>query len=409
MESFLRLLADGKLDLAALVSHRFPVENAVAAYDLITGKQQQPYLGVLIEYEQAHSEATPRLELVSRAGHTSEQANVRVGVLGAGGFAKGVLIPALKRTSGTQLIGLCASSGARAHTPARKFGFEFCTTDEEDIYSNPSINTVVIATRHHLHAGQVIRALEAGKNVFCEKPLCLTEGELQNIQSKYARARRGLNLMVGFNRRFAPMAVRMKAFLGQAGGPFSMHYRVNAGSLPADHWLLDPEQGGGRILGEACHFVDLLSFLSGAVPVAVQARRLTAAGSEDIVSSIEFNDGSLGTISYISRGDRAFSKERVEVFGGGCVAVLDDFRSLDLVRHGKRKSFRSWMRQDKGHAAEWHAFADCIQSGSPSPISFDEIVSSTLATIRILDSLRSGQLTRVTFEVPTNVRAPLVS
>jgi predicted dehydrogenase len=215
--------------------------------------------------------------------------------------------------------------------------------------------------------------------------------------------------MVGFNRRFAPMAVRIKAFLAQAGGPFTMHYRVNAGALPADHWLSDPEQGGGRILGEACHFVDFLSFLAGATPVAVRAQSPDASGSEDMVASIEFDDGSLGTISYLCRGDRAFSKERVEVFGAGCVAVLDDFRCLELVRHGKRKSYRSWLRQDKGHTAEWRAFSDCIVSASPAPISFEEIVASTLATIRILDSLRSGQLAKVSFDIPNSLRAPLVS
>ena len=158
------------------------------------------------------------------------------------------------------------------------------------------------------------------------------------------------------------MIQQMRAFLIQADGPFTMHYRVNAGPLPAYHWINDPEQGGGRILGEMCHFVDLLSFLCSASPVVVQARGVTSPGGQDVVASIEFEDGSLGTISYLCNGDRTFSKERVEVFGFGCVAVLDDFRRLELVRHGKKQSFHSWLRQDKGHAAGWHAFADVHHS-----------------------------------------------
>jgi predicted dehydrogenase len=255
-----------------------------------------------------------------------------------------------------------------------------------------------------------VRALECGKHVFCEKPLCLTEQELDAIRQAYSRNGWECRLMVGFNRRFAPMAQRMKSFLAEAGGPFTMHYRVNAGSLPNDHWINDPEQGGGRILGEACHFVDFLAFLCGALPVSVHARSVSSLGNnQDVVVSVEFDDGSLGTFSYLCSGDRAFSKERVEVFGAGCVAVLDDFRQLELVRHGKKKSFRSRLLQDKGHAAEWQGFSECIQSRQPAPIPFTEIVASTLATIRIADSLRSGQAEEVSLQSLNRLSAPLVS
>jgi predicted dehydrogenase/threonine dehydrogenase-like Zn-dependent dehydrogenase len=395
MEAFLQLLADGKLELEPLITHRFPIENAVAAYDLITREKGLPYLGVLIQYGDEAAECSRRLQLVPKRGavlkeNQSDPTQVRVGVLGAGNFAQGILIPALKRDPGTKLGGLCASTGGRSRSVAVKVGFEFCTTDEDQIYSDQSISTVVIATRHHLHASQVVRGLAAGKHVFCEKPLCLNEEDLRKIQMAHAGASR--YLMLGFNRRFAPMAVRMKQFLANVGGPFTMHYRVNAGPLPADHWINDPEQGGGRILGEVCHFVDFLSFLSGGAPVAVQARGIPLeGGDQDVVVSLEFTDGSLGTITYVCRGDRAFSKERVEVFGSGCIAVLDDFRRLDLVRRGTKNSFRSWLRQDKGHTAEWEAFAACIRSGGPAPIPFDEIVASTLATIRIADSLRAAR------------------
>jgi predicted dehydrogenase/NADPH:quinone reductase-like Zn-dependent oxidoreductase len=425
MEAFLNLLADGKVDVKPLITHSFAIENAGAAYELITGKTEEPHLGVVITYPKGKAallakdarngapafgseEISSRLELISRRAGSSREGRARVGVLGAGNFAQGVLIPAIK-AAGAQMVGMCASGGARAKTSADKFGFEFCTTDEEEIYSDASINTVAIATRHHLHAAQVMRALECGKNVFCEKPLCLTEEELEKIERAYSRRSGELRLMVGFNRRFAAMAGMMKEFISQASGPFAMLYRVNAGLLPKDHWIEDPEQGGGRILGEVCHFVDFLSFLCGAPATAVSARSLTSTSGQDVIVSLEFGDGSAGTISYLCSGDRAFSKERVEVFGGGSVAVLDDFLRLELVRQGRKMSTRSWLKQDKGHAAEWKAFCESIQSGGPAPIVFEEIAASTRATIRILDSLRSGHQLQVEQERLSTISAPLVS
>ena len=404
MEAFLQLLADGKINLGLLITHRFPITNALDAYELISGRQSEPSLGILLEYE--HTQPEPRrLELVSTKKATSGQ--LRVGLLGAGNFVNTVLGPAMKQDRETRLAGVCASNGSRAKSLANKMGFEFCTSDDSQIFGDPSINTVVITTRHHLHAGQVVQALESGKHIFCEKPLCLTEEELEEIQTAYARADR--QLMVGFNRRFAPMAIRMKSFLADAGGPFTMHYRINAGSLPSDHWINDSEQGGGRILGEVCHFVDFLSFLSGSAPVSVAARRVAASGEEqDVIAALEFADGSLGTISYICSGDRTYSKERIEVFGAARVAVLDDFRRLDLVRHGKTGTLRSWLRQDKGHAAEWSAFSECVRDGGPPPIPFEQIANSTLATIRVLDSARTGRAEQVTRSVKTTY-APLVS
>jgi predicted dehydrogenase/threonine dehydrogenase-like Zn-dependent dehydrogenase len=405
MEAFLQLLADGKINLEPLITHRFPIAEALAAYDLISGPKTPPSLGVLIQYEPHEEIRSRRLELV-----TSQTASgqIRVGLLGAGTFARGVLVPAIKKDRGTQLAGICAMSGSRARSLATKFDFEFCATAEDEIYADSSINTVVIASRHHLHSRQIVGALQARKHVFCEKPLCLNEAELEEIQNAYALA--GRHLMVGFNRRFAPMARRMKQFLHEAGGPFVLHYRINAGSLPADHWINDPEQGGGRILGEVCHFVDFLSFLASSTPVSVRARGVSTSGEDQgVVASLEFANGSLGTITYVCSGDRAYSKERVEVFGGGCVAVLDDFRRLDLVRHGKKQSVSSRLRQDKGHAAEWEAFSECIRNGGPAPIPFDQLVASTLATIRILDSLRSGRAERVSSNRFEPTYAPLVS
>jgi predicted dehydrogenase/threonine dehydrogenase-like Zn-dependent dehydrogenase len=407
MEAFLQLLADDKLDVTPLITHRYEIENAASAYELIAGKLQQPYLGVIIQYSADQQLELRRFELVNRQSPTSSANRIRVGLLGAGNFARGVLIPAM-RQSDTDLIGICSANGISAQSAAKKFDFGFCTTDEEQMYSGDTINTVVIATRHNLHASQVIRTLECGKHVFCEKPLCLTEEELDAIQAAYANAA-SCRLMVGFNRRFAPMIQQAKAFLAHAEGPLTMHYRVNAGPLPPDHWVNDPEQGGGRILGEMCHFVDLLSFICASAPISVQSKGSPAGAGQDVNATIEFANGSIGTITYVCSGDRTFSKERIEVFRGGTVVMLDDFRRLDLVRHGKKKTFHSRLRQDKGHRSEWRAFAGCIASGRPAPIAFEEIALSTLATIRIAESLRLGVEQQIRTIQPATLAVPLVS
>ena len=401
MEAFLQLLADGKLDLQGLVTHRFAIENAVAAYDLIT-HNTRPYLGVLITYP-SREVPSRRLELLQPPRRLPSPGEISVGLLGAGNFARSVLIPAIRRDSTTVLRGICSATGAHARSSAAKFGFHFTTTDPEELYSDPSINTIVIATRHHLHAEQVMRALDAGKNVFCEKPLCLTEGDLRAIQQAYSRS--AGRLMIGFNRRFAPLVQQLKKFLATAS-PLVAHYRVNAGPLPSDHWINDPEQGGGRILGEMCHFVDFLTFLLGR-PVAVDARGLSTPAGQDVIASINFANGSVGTISYLASGDRAFSKERIEIFGAGKVAVLEDFRRLELVSHGRKQTVRHRFRQDKGHAAEWIAFSQHIRGLAPEPIPFEEICMSTSATIRIAEALRSAS--RVTLDVKERLVAPLVS
>jgi predicted dehydrogenase/threonine dehydrogenase-like Zn-dependent dehydrogenase len=400
MEAFLHLLSERKLDVKSLITHRFPIERAKSAYDLITGSGGQPFLGVLITYPE-QAEATHEIQLIGKGTALSRvgEKAMAAGVLGAGNFPMTTLLPALKRTRGVELVGVCAANGSHARCAAEKFGFRYCATDEQRILNDPDVNTVVIATRHHLHATQVLAALGAGKHVFCEKPLCLSEIELAEIVRVYERRIAGRELlMVGFNRRFAPMAVKMRAFLMQLQEPLALHYRVNAGFVPRDHWVNDPEQGGGRILGEVCHFVDFLTFLAGAWPVEVQTRSLAGSDlhSEDnVIISLRFANGSQGTISYLANGDRAYSKERVEVFGGGAVAVLEDFRRLELVRHGRKRTFRSSFRQDKGHGAELEAFAGAVCGHGDLIIRFDEIVATTLTTLRAAESRCSGQPVQV--------------
>jgi predicted dehydrogenase/threonine dehydrogenase-like Zn-dependent dehydrogenase len=399
MEAFLQLLAERKLDLNSLITHRFPIERGARAYDVITGEAGEPSLGVLITYPNEPEECR-RVELLQEATArvAAGSASVTVGLLGAGSFATGTLLPVIKKTSGANLIGVCTANGSHARHAAERFGFRYCATGEEQIISDPGVNTVVVATRHHLHAAQVLAALRAGKHVFCEKPLCLTESDLAEIIRAHSAAnteKRTL-LMVGFNRRFAPMAIRMKAFVQEIQHePLALHYRVNAGYVPPDHWVNDPEQGGGRIRGEVCHFVDFLTFLAGAPAIEVQTRSLANLGrysGDNVFISLQFANGTQGSISYLANGDKSYSKERVEVFGGGAVAVLEDFRRLELVRQGRKQAFRSRLRQDKGHRGEWEAFTSAIRGGGQAPISFHEIVASTFATLRAAESQSSGQL-----------------
>ncbi|MBV9573967.1 MAG: bi-domain-containing oxidoreductase [Acidobacteriales bacterium] len=401
MEAFLHLLASRKLALQPLISHRFPITNAPAAYELIKGNTGEAFLGVLIVYPDASSGdefAAHRSVEVLQPPHTAARADnsIGIGVLGAGSFAMSTLLPAIKHTGNARLIAVCAANGQRSRHAAQKFGFRYCATDETKLLDDPEINTIVIATRHNLHAPQILSAITAGKHIFCEKPLCLTEEELSEIVRHYceiAVPHRTL-LMVGFNRRFAPMVQRLKAFTDGIHEPLALHYRVNAGYISPDHWTNDIEIGGGRILGEACHFVDLLTFLAASPIIEVRATTVRNPGQysgDNVILSLQFANGSSGTISYLSSGDRTASKERLEIFGGGAVAILDDFRYLELVRHGRKQISRSRFRQDKGHRDEWRAFTAAINSGGKSPIPFEDLISTTLATLKALDSRASGE------------------
>jgi predicted dehydrogenase/threonine dehydrogenase-like Zn-dependent dehydrogenase len=416
LEAFLQFIAEGKLNLQSLITHRFPIEQATRAYDLITGNASEPFLATLITYAAAESappvegraslrQAQGRLSPVQAEQSSAPPFSKRIllskpasgsiglGVLGAGNFAQSMLLPALKAMSNVALIGVCNATGPRSRSAAEKFGFSYCSNSEAELLQDSKINAVLIATRHHLHARQALRALRAGKSVFCEKPLCLTEAELAALVCASAAENAPL-LMVGFNRRFAPMAVQMKNFLDEIHEPLAIHYRVNAGYIPRDHWVNDPEQGGGRILGEVCHFVDFLCFLADACPTEVQARTVGNPGQysmDNVVASLKFANGSLGTISYLANGDKSASKERIEVFGGGAVAILEDFRRLELVRNGRKQITRSRWAQDKGHQAEMRIFVDALQCKTPPPIPLEQIVGSTLATLRLQNSCQTGQ------------------
>jgi predicted dehydrogenase/threonine dehydrogenase-like Zn-dependent dehydrogenase len=393
LEAFLQLIAERKLNLPSLITHRFSMDEATRAYDLITGKTGEAFLGVLLTYPEAASGAGLREKIPVTAALPAMD-SVGVGVLGAGNFAQSTLVPALKKIPGVSLVGVCNATGPRSRHAAEKFGFSYCSNAEDEILQDPNVRAVVIATRHNLHARQVLAAMGAGKAVFCEKPLCLSEEELAAIVRAHSSPNGAPLLMVGFNRRFAPMAVQLKQFLSAIHEPLAIHYRVNAGYLPPDHWVNDPEIGGGRILGEACHFVDFLCFLAGGSPVEVQAQCLGNPGQysmDNLLATLKFANGTVGTISYLANGDKSAPKERVEVFGGGAVAILEDFRRLELMRHGKRQVSRSRWRQDKGHQAEMQAFIAAVRGTTAAPIAFEQIVGSTLATLRLQNACQTGQ------------------
>ena len=397
MESFIDLVADGKLNVKSLITHRIPIENGEEAYSLITGKKNEPFLGVLLKYPQ-ETEATVNQAIpVSRVQLEPGRADIKpnIGVLGAGNYANATFLPVMKESKGRCILKSIASgSGGKARYSAEKFGFEKVETDGNAILTDPEIADVVLLTPHAVHAAQTIAALENGKNVYCEKPAALTPESLAEVR-RCVRAHPDRLYMVGYNRRFAPLATELKQFFANCQEPLAMHYTVNAGFIPPSHWTQDPEIGGGRILGEGCHFIDFMIWMCGSLPVKVNAFCLPDSGryNEDNVSiQLTFENGSVGTVNYLANGDKAYAKERVEVFGGGRIGILSDYRSLETWKDGEHKKDSSTLRMDKGHAGSWNAFLDAAHGGKPAPITPDEIFSGMLACFGAIESIRQQDL-----------------
>lgn len=392
LSAFIELIAGGKIDVHPLISHRFPIDQAASAYDLITGKGRQPFLGVLLTYPQAEDvQLVRRVENLRVLQHEGI-VEPALGILGAGNYAQAMFLPTVQKVGGVQRVGIVSAAGVTARAASQKYGFQFASTSEEDILANEKINIVAVLTRHNLHACQVLAALRRGKHVFCEKPLAISMEELDEIAALLGKPG-APSLTVGFNRRFAPFGLRLKEFLAGTNEPFAAHYRINAGFIPSSHWLHDPQVGGGRIVGEGCHFVDFLSFLADASPVKVQAQGLPDGGRyhrDNVVLTFSFPNGSLGTVTYLANGDKSVPKERVEVFCAGRVGILDDFRRLELIRDGRRQLLSNPLGQDKGHQGIWKAFVNSIQQGSPPPIPYDQILGVHRA---VFDAARilSGQ------------------
>lgn len=393
-EAILDMMSDGRLDVKPLISHRFAIEEAEKAYELVGGAG--PSLGILLEYpaNSAKSDATVRQSTVAIPASTKGSApsvpGASIGLVGSGNYATAVLIPAFK-AAGARLRTVASSAGVSGLHAGRKYGFEQTTTDSDSIFADASVNALVVATRHDNHASMVVKALRAGKNIFVEKPIALTESELEEIETAHADAAakgKAPLVMVGFNRRFAPQVAKMKSLLAGARGPKAFVMTVNAGAIPAEHWTQDREVGGGRIVGEGCHFIDLLRFLAGERITAVRTNTMDSPSADSVSIELRFADGSIGTVHYLANGSKSFPKERVEVFAQGRVLQLDNYRRLTGFGWPGFKKMNLWS-QDKGQKACAAAFVQAVASGGASPIPFEELIEVGRATIVAADLARA--------------------
>jgi polar amino acid transport system substrate-binding protein len=377
MQSFVELIEAGKLDIESLVSHQFDFDEAKDAYQLIVDRKEH-LCGIVLEYDTT-KDLKRNVQINDKKYKSTD---VNIGFIGAGSFAQNFLLPNL---TGNKLVNVATARATTARNVAEKFGFDNCTGDADLVINDDAINTIFIATPHNLHANYVIKALEANKNVFVEKPLCLTKEELEEV--KDAESKSTAQLMVGFNRRFAPQIIALKKEFNSSL-PKAINYRINAGKLPADHWTQDPNVGGGRIIGEACHFIDLCSFIAGSSINKVEANALKDANNlNDTVSiSLGFENGSVASISYFSNGSKQLSKEYLEVFCGEKSIVIDDFKSMNVLGKGKKSTKNA--SQDKGHAKEIELFLKTVKSGEQLPIAFQECYNSTKATFDVLDKIK---------------------
>lgn len=378
-EAVLDMMADGRLNVAPLVSHRFPVEEAGRAYELITGAA--PSLGVLLDYPRRADDAALRNPTVTLAPSAPAKAGgCALALIGSGNFATAVLAPAFAK-AGARLATVAASNAVTGVHVGKANGFAQVTTDADAVFADPAVNAVAVATRHDTHARYALAALAAGKHVFVEKPLALSEADLDALGAAAARPGAAM-LMVGFNRRFAPHVVKLKALLDAATTPKSFVMTVNAGAIPAEHWTQDRAVGGGRIVGEGCHFIDLLRFCAGAPIVSARIDAMDGAIKDSATIALTFADGSIGAIHYLANGSKAFPKERLEVFAAGRVLQLDNFRVLRGFGWPGFSSMRLW-RQDKGHAACAAAFVAAVGKGGPAPIPLDQVLEVSRVAVQL--------------------------
>lgn len=411
LQEFMRLISKGKVDVRSLISHRFKIEQAETVYKDLMDNKGEPYIGVILQYpEELHDsrykildigKRKVTLKLTSNISHlTSNTASV--GVIGAGLFGKALLLPALKKVRGLRLKSLATSSSANVYHTGKKYGFETCTTDYHEVLNDDKIESIIILTPHSLHAKMVCEALQAGKYVFVEKPLCINEEELKEIISTYQyliTTNQSLLLMVGYNRRFSPHATKMSEYFANRHDPMVINYRVNAGFVPLDHWVHAEEEGGGRIIGEICHFVDFMQLLTASNPTRVFSERIsgnnrTAVNNDNLAINLKFADGSVGNIVYSASGDKAFSKERVEIFCEGKTVVSTDFRKTSFHFAGRKRTFKTF-NQTMGYKEELTHFFDVVKGNAESKLSPDEIFYSTLTVFKIHESLKKGQAVEI--------------
>lgn len=399
IQAFLDMVASGVVTPSKLVTHRFDMDNALDAYQLILGKTAEPYLGVVINYDEKPEGIRPALRWTEIKKVSYAASSLNIGFIGAGNFTKAVLFPALKKQKNISLKTICTATGMNAGQTAEKEGFASATTDYNQVLNDSDINIVFITTQHNSHAHFVKAAINAGKHIFVEKPLCINPDELNELKSIYSNLNHSkeqpfLNqhLLVGFNRRFSPHARLIKEYFKDRHTPMMVNYRVNAGIIPPDSWVQNLEIGGGRIVGEICHFIDFASFIIGTAPIEVSAMCVDSSNAslvaqDNVTISIKYMDGSVAQILYVAVGASDLSKEYCEVFADESAAVMDNFCST--VCMGKRGKKKLKGRQEKGFTEEITAFLNAVQQGGEAPIPFESIVDTTASTFAVLESLRS--------------------
>ncbi len=383
MEAFQSLITNKKINLDYLTTHEFEFHDAKEAFDLVVSKKE-PFAGIALKYDISKKVSKSRIQV----SKNQKASKINLSFIGAGSYAQGNLLPNIPNNKEVSKIGVLTNTGTTSKRVAEKFNFQFCASNETDILEGET-NTIFIATRHDTHGKYVLKSLLANKNVFVEKPLCLKEAEMQSIIKAKNKVQK--SVMVGFNRRFSPLTKKLKKAMGN--NIMTMLYRVNAGSIPADNWIQDLEIGGGRILGEVCHFIDFFTFVSGSYPTKISAVSLTDQNNlNDTVNIlIKFKNGSTGVIGYYANGGKSMPKEYIEIFSCGQSAILNDFKELRIYGKGKPKNIKLF-NQNKGQKEMIEAFIDCLLKDGGSPISFDEIISVTKASFRVLDSIkRNGE------------------
>jgi predicted dehydrogenase/threonine dehydrogenase-like Zn-dependent dehydrogenase len=381
MEAFQNLIATKRIDIGYLTTHEFEFDNAKAAFDLVVSKAE-PFTGIALKYN--IEKAANKTKIAT--SEAEQLGKINISFIGAGSYAQGNLLPNIPETSDVGRIGVLTNTGTTSKRVAEKFKFQFCATQEADVFDE-NTNTVFVATRHDSHGPYVLKSLKASKNVFVEKPLCLLECELQEIIEKQAATNKAV--MVGFNRRFSPLTAKLKKAVGN--NPMTMLYRINAGAIPGDNWIQDLEIGGGRVLGEVCHFIDYLTYLNGSLPVKVSATALPDANqlNDTLNILIQFKNGSSGVVAYYANGSKAMTKEYVEVFSAGLSATLNDFKELKIYGKGKPKKTKI-LNQNKGQKDMVEAFVNGLLTDGKAPIPFEEIVAVTKASFKVLESVKRG-------------------
>jgi predicted dehydrogenase len=381
MQAFVELLKTKKVDLSKVITHVFKFNDAGKAYQMILDKTDS-YLGIVLKYD---IEKPVKSKIVIKEQKAIE-GEPSVGFIGAGSFAGNILLPALKGEC--NFVGIATSRPNNSKNIADKYGFNYCTDKVSELISDKNINTLFVATRHDSHAAYVLDALKHDKNVFVEKPLCINTDELELIRQQMENSKSVL--MVGFNRRFSPQVQKAYQLFKETGLPVSINYRINAGTNPADHWIHDKAIGGGRIIGEVCHFADLVAFLANSKIKSVSANAIKDVNNlnDTLAINLSFENGSIANISYFSNGNSQLNKEYLEIFGSGQVVVIDDFK--DMTVYGRSKKEINLSKQDKGHKNEISAFLDSIKKGKASPIPFADIYNSMLFTFKIEESVKKG-------------------